>query len=152
ADAAETLRRRGELPEGWATPERVAPLEQFLTTPIAAEMSAAGAALEREASFSLKLPAVELARFWPEAGALDAEEWVLVQGQIDALWPRAKGEWIVLDFKSDRVADAAALQQRAAHYGPQLALYRTAATRLWGASRVECLLYFLRPGAAVRID
>ncbi|MBD3237737.1 MAG: AAA family ATPase, partial [Candidatus Eisenbacteria bacterium] len=31
ADAAEALRRRGELPEGWATPERVAPIEQFLT-------------------------------------------------------------------------------------------------------------------------
>lgn len=151
-ELAGRLAARGIIPEEWATPENLQPIARFLATPIAAEMSAAGPGLEREVSFSLKLPAADLARIWPEAAELDAEEWILVQGQIDALWHRADGTCVVLDFKSDRVGSGRELQQRAAHYRPQIALYREAATRLWQASRVECLLYFLRPGQAAKID
>jgi ATP-dependent helicase/nuclease subunit A len=52
----------------------------------------------------------------------------------------------VLDFKTDEAADEAQLQEKAAGYAPQLALYRRAVARLTGLSeeRIRTRLLFLR--------
>lgn len=150
--AARELAQHETFPGEWVTAENIAPVTAFLGTPLAREMQASGADLEREASFSLKMHPGRLAEIWPKAAELDESEWVLVQGQIDALWPRPDGTLVILDFKSDKVASATEITERAAHYRPQILLYREAATRLWRAKRVECLLYFLRLGETVVVD
>ena len=108
--------------------------------------------LEREVPFTLRLRPSELARIWPEIASLPEEEWVLVQGQIDALWPRPDGTRVVIDFKSDRVIGEAALRDRAASYRPQMRIYREAVARLWKPKRVEAIVYFLRAEQAVPLD
>ena len=147
---AQALAPRLALPLGWFSPEKLEPVVAFLRSPLAREMSGA-AGLEREAPFALKLKPSELAPIWPGAGELPDDEWLLIQGQIDALWRRPDGTTALLDFKSDAVASAADLEARAAHYRPQLLLYREAAARLWRAERIECFLYFLRPGRVLTI-
>jgi ATP-dependent helicase/nuclease subunit A len=145
---------RGGVPPEWVTETSLEPIARFLTTPLAAEMRAAAAAgeLEREVPFALKLRPSELARIWPEARELPEEEWILVQGQIDAVWPRPDGARVLLDFKSDRVTGEAAIAARAESYRPQVRIYREAVARLWRAERVACRLYFLRAGRAVEIE
>jgi ATP-dependent helicase/nuclease subunit A len=152
AAAARTLAERGALPPEWITPENLQPVERFLASPLAAEMRAAGESLQREVSFSLRLDPRRLAALWPDAAELRGEEWLLLQGQIDALWRRADGCWVVLDFKSDRVATATEIAARREHYRPQMLIYREAVTRLWQADAVECMLYFLMPGEGLTID
>ncbi len=119
---------------------------------LAVQMRAAADDLEREAEFSLRLRPDQLARIWPAAGELGPEEWLLVQGQIDALWREPDGRLALLDFKSDRVAGEEAIARRAETYRPQILLYREAARSIWGATEVDCWLYFLRSGQAVRIN
>ncbi|MBP6875821.1 MAG: UvrD-helicase domain-containing protein [Candidatus Eisenbacteria bacterium] len=133
-------------------PEMIAPLVAFFRSPLAAEMRACRATLEREAPFALKIRPAELAAVWPKAAELDEREWLLIQGQIDALWTRADGTRVVLDFKSDRVASGPEALARAQSYAAQLRLYRLAAARLWHAERAACYLYFLRPAALVPIE
>jgi ATP-dependent exoDNAse (exonuclease V) beta subunit len=72
------------------------------------------------------------------------EPWVLVQGRIDLVL-RDPERVIVLDWKSDRVADDRALEELLARYGGQLAIYRRAAAAAFGGPAVS-FLYFLRPG------
>lgn len=145
---------RGRVPAAWLTEVNLAPIAHFLFTPLAAEMRAAAVAgtLEREVPFTLKLRPSELARIWPEIAALPEEEWVLVQGQIDALWPRPDGTRVLIDFKSDRVMGDIALRDRAASYRSQVRIYREAVSRLWRPPRVETILYFLRAEQAVTLD
>jgi ATP-dependent helicase/nuclease subunit A len=150
---AQALAQRGELPPDWVDLDHLQPVVAFLGTPLAAEMAAAQAAglLEREASFALKMTPGELARVWPQAAQLSDEEWVLIQGQIDALWRTPDGGYRVVDFKTDRLETRAALDARAQLYRPQMLLYRAALAKLWGAARVDLLLYFLRAEQAVPV-
>lgn len=148
-DCARRLAARGELPEGWISKERLDPLARFLDAPLAAEMAAA-TELQREASFALRLSPRELAEIWPAAAELREEEWILLQGQIDALWPLGDGRYRLVDFKSDHLAPAA-VEERALSYRPQMLLYREALRRVWGATRVAGAIYFLRPGRIVEI-
>ncbi|MCK4306324.1 MAG: UvrD-helicase domain-containing protein [Candidatus Eisenbacteria sp.] len=155
---ASELASIGRVSSAWVTDENLEPVTRFFSSPLGKEMrEIAGGAdrttndiLEREVSFSLRLSPSQLARIWPPAGELDDSEWLLVQGQIDALWPRGDGTLVVLDFKSDRVSGADEIKARAHQYRPQMLLYREAAARMWKAPRVECWLHFLRPGKAVR--
>lgn len=145
---------RGRVPAEWLTEANLHPIAHFLFTPLAAEMRAAAAAgtLEREVPFTLRLRPSELVRIWPEIASLPEEEWVLVQGQIDALWPRPDGTRVVIDFKSDRVTGDAAIRDRAASYRPQMRIYREAVARLWKPKRVDAIVYFLRAEQAVPLD
>jgi ATP-dependent helicase/nuclease subunit A len=148
---ARELSRRGRLPVEWMTRENLVPVIEFLADPLAIAMRRAGASLEREAVFSLRMRPSELARIWPAAAELDEDEWVLIQGKIDAIW-RDGERVIVLDFKSDRVAAPDEIRARTDFYRPQMEIYRRAAARLWSAQQVECLLYFLEPRQAVRVE
>jgi ATP-dependent helicase/nuclease subunit A len=151
---AHRVAERGRVPAAWLTEANLHPIAHFLFTPLAAEMRAAAAAgtLEREVPFTLKLRPSELARIWPEIASLPEDEWVLVQGQIDALWPRPDGTRVVIDFKSDRVTGDAAIRERATSYRSQMRIYREAVARLWKPRRVETIIYFLRAEQAVPLD
>jgi len=59
----------------------------------------------------------------------------------------------LIDFKTDDVADEAALQEKVAGYRPQIVLYRKALARLTGLKpeQIECALLFTRSGRLVEI-
>jgi ATP-dependent exoDNAse (exonuclease V) beta subunit len=59
----------------------------------------------------------------------------------------------LIDFKTDEVADEAALEEKIAGYRPQIALYRKALARLTGLKQenIECALLFLRNGRLAEI-
>ncbi|MBN1178920.1 MAG: UvrD-helicase domain-containing protein [Anaerolineae bacterium] len=107
-------------------------LERFQVTPLHDEMSAASHCL-REAPYSL----------------LTAQG--IEHGVIDALFETAAG-WTLVEFKTDRVDDAARLEQLLAQedYIPQVARYLAAAERLLGV-RPRPVLCFLNYAGAVRL-
>lgn len=59
----------------------------------------------------------------------------------------------LIDFKTDEVADEAALQEKVAGYRPQIVLYRQALARLTGLKpeQIECALLFTRSGRLVDV-
>ncbi len=146
-------------------------LSRLIELPIG-RILASGAEVHREVAFSLRLPLIEVARWLPQlrdeflasddwsewveedgTGALRilpgkpaaaGEPWVLVQGRIDAIL-RGPDGWIVLDWKSDRVADGGTIEKRTEIYKSQMEIYRRAARGLFG-SPVRAAVYFLRPG------
>jgi ATP-dependent exoDNAse (exonuclease V) beta subunit len=95
------------------------------------------------------LPAAEAASSPAEGGP--APPVGFVSGAVDLLYrDPASGEFVVADYKTDHVADDAALAARAAVYAPQGAVYARAvqeALDLPAAPRVE--LWFLRADRAV---
>ena len=68
-----------------------------------------------------------------------------LRGQIDLLYQDDRGNWRIIDYKSDQV-DEANLAEHAGGYQPQLLAYASAASRYLGHTPTEALLYFLRPG------
>jgi ATP-dependent helicase/nuclease subunit A len=143
--AAEWTRQRASLLESLA--RRVAPsrldLARARATQVLDEL-AAGALWPRLRELA---PHV-LAREFPvlvRADASGAGAIGYVVGAIDLVYrDPADGEVVVVDFKTDRVADAAAIAARSRHHEPQANLYRRAVQetlRLPQAPRVE--LWFL---------
>lgn len=144
----------------WGDAPQVERLERgivaFFETPLGHELRAAAAArsLEREAPFSLRWPLrrllaerPDLAAQWaahPDAGSPEAErlldeEWALIQGRIDCLYPTAEG-WRVIDWKTDDIAPTAA-PARADRYRSQMQLYREAVEALWRGKVRSCLVF-----------
>ena len=60
----------------------------------------------------------------------------------------------LLDFKTDEAADEEALQEKAAGYAPQLALYRRAVAKLTGLmeAQIRMELLFLRAKRLVKVE
>jgi ATP-dependent exoDNAse (exonuclease V) beta subunit len=120
--------------------------------------------VQREVSFTLKLPLDDLQRMLAPAGGDEAliqgpkgatgdlsSEWTLLQGQMDLLWRGADGTLCLLDYKSDRISDDDEFQRRVEVYTPQIQLYETAARKLWGADTLRSYIFFLQLGRAVEI-
>ena len=99
-------------------------LERMITSPLWKRMRAAQT-LYRERPFNLRVQ---------EAGYT-----TLLQGVIDCCFLEA-GEWVVVDFKSDRAGDPVALAER---YGEQVALYARALCEITGIPVRERLLYLI---------
>ena len=106
------------------------------------------------------LRAEEVRREWPfnammrisealdpeEAGDYAREE-IMVQGSVDCCFLE-DGRWILLDYKTDRSADAEALTRR---YRNQLRLYALALERITGVEVGEIRLCLLRGGETLEI-
>jgi ATP-dependent helicase/nuclease subunit A len=67
----------------------------------------------------------------------------LLEGVIDLAFVE-DGMWIVVDFKTDAVAEAEAIEARASRYWPQLSLYALALEQLSGRPVKELILLFVR--------
>ena len=106
----------------------------FLKSDTARRMQEAARAglLEREKPFVMSVPAEQV---WDDS---EPGEEVLIQGIIDVFWEEEDGV-VLLDYKTDRVNDAAELVRR---YRKQLELYADALTRFGdGKSVKEILIY-----------
>lgn len=108
-------------------------------------------AVRREVPFALCMPVGALAAELGQCGhdgrmrvAQDASgEMILVQGVIDCLVPTPQG-WVLLDFKTDRVA-AGAVPGRAAAYVAQMEMYLKAVREILGGRVHQVRLVFLHP-------
>ena len=81
-----------------------------------------------------------------EAGGFAGEE-IMVQGTIDCCFMEA-GEWVLIDYKTDREDDAGALTLR---YRNQLRLYAAALRRITNVSVREIQLCLLNTGETLNI-
>lgn len=91
----------------------------------------------------------ELPFLWRDA------EWSCIEGVIDlVIWDPAHDKWIVVDWKTNRVAEGA-LADLAERYRPQLGAYAAAVRALAPGARegapVEAFLYATAPGRALAI-
>ena len=101
--------------------------------------------LRREWPFNVLLRASEALTEAEAAGMPDGE--MLVQGSIDCCFME-NGGWVLLDYKTDRSDDAAALTQR---YRNQLRLYALALERITRIPVREIRLCLLRSGEALEV-
>jgi ATP-dependent helicase/nuclease subunit A len=98
--------------------------------------------VRRELPVYLAVPARD---FDPAAPASDdPEDRVMVRSRIDVLLPGERaGEWEIVDYKTDRLDSAAAVDERAAYYRPQMEMYRQAVKAITGREVAKVHLVFL---------
>ncbi len=116
-----------------AVDEALALIEPFMKSARARQVAAA---VESHAE-------VEFLLAWPPDDP--APDGILLNGFIDRLYQDAEGDWHVLDFKTNRVADDVAPQ--AAAYEMQMLVYALAVERILGRAPKSLTLHFLRTGA-----
>jgi ATP-dependent helicase/nuclease subunit A len=98
-------------------------------------------------------------REWPftfgvdaaELGAAQAGETVIVQGIVDLIISTDQG-LITADFKTDRITDEAALQNRIARYRQPLGWYARAASAILKQPVISSWLYFCDCRKAVQVS
>jgi ATP-dependent exoDNAse (exonuclease V) beta subunit len=111
------------------------------------------AALQLAAKFhasALGRRAARAARAEREFDFVLAVEEIVLRGQID-LWFEEAGELVLVDYKTDEVAEEET-RRRAAEYGLQLRLYGMALERHLGRPPDRAYIYFLRPDVAVPVE
>ncbi len=74
-----------------------------------------------------------------------------MEGIIDRLQWNERGEWELIDFKTNDVTPQEAMEA-AEEYQPQLRFYALAARREWGIVPARATLFFLRPGVEVSFE
>ena len=83
----------------------------------------------------------------PFAFSLDAR---LVHGVIDALYQSEEGQWVLLDFKTDRIK-IEYVDKRTEEYLVQLGLYQ-AGMQMVPGKPPQVIIYYLFPGLPIEID
>lgn len=101
--------------------------------------------VRREWPFNVMLP-IDEALDPDEAGRFGHGE-LLVQGTIDCCFVE-DGEWVLLDYKTDRTDDMDALR---AHYDKQLKVYALALERITGMSVKQRTLCLLESGGTLEL-
>ena len=67
-------------------------------------------------------------------------------GYCDLVYRDGDGVIVVADYKTDRVADDAAVAELVARYRPQLAVYRDALARALPGAKIRAEILFVRTG------
>jgi len=146
----ERMRTEGKLSQVYYDAVSVPKIAAFLESGVAERMAAAACAgkLYREQPFVLGLSADRLNESFPE------EETVLIQGIIDAFFEE-KGSYVVVDYKTDAVDNAAELVRR---YQTQLDYYAEALEQLSGyrltgegIRTAEKIIYSFKLGKEIRV-
>ena len=137
------MEAKGILPEGAGKIVYIKGIQSFFTSEIG-QLVQNARALYRELPFSRMLKAKD---FYPEVK--EEEERVFTQGVIDLLLETAAGELILIDYKTDRLTDAARIRRR---YQIQLDLYRQAVEAILGRKVDKTYLYLLQNGSFVPMD
>lgn len=101
------------------------------------------ARLERELPFSYPMDAQLLY-------GIDAEETVLLQGVLDACFLE-ENEWVIVDYKTDRIRPNETAEQAASRHAEQLRLYALALESLTGQRVREAIVVLLSYRAVVSV-
>ena len=134
---------------------RLYELERFRASELFKLMRGARS-LEREFRFNVLLPAVNFATDEERRQAIKNED-VLVQGVIDCLIETSEGDYILVDYKTDRLTKEerenralAEKRLRDAH-SEQLTYYAYAVEKIFGKMPVSILVYSLHLGDTIEI-
>ncbi len=114
----------------------------FVSSKLGRRMRAAKA-VYRELPFGRLLPAHT---YYKEA--TDEDDQIFLQGMIDVLFEEENGDYILLDYKTDRKISAAAARER---YQFQIDLYCDAVKTILGKSVKESYLFLLDTGTEVKM-
>ena len=143
-DQLDALAHCGRIRPEQRAAVRPSALAQFFAGETGMRLLAAGE-VQREWPFNVLLRASEALTETEAAGMPDGE--MLVQGSIDCCFME-NGGWVLLDYKTDRADDAAALTRR---YRNQLRLYALALERITQIPVREIRLCLLRSGEALEV-
>ena len=124
----------GKMSRDEAAAVRLSDIRRFLKTKTGKEMEKAALAgkLHREQPFVLGVPAETIREDW------SSDETVLVQGIIDAWFEDEDGEIVLVDYKTDHIADREKLAER---YRGQLSYYAQALEKLTGRTVKTQVIY-----------
>ncbi len=136
------LVQSGKLTQEQADVVDVGAVEWFLHASLFERMKSS-MRLERELTFSYAVNASILYE-------IDSEERVLLQGVMDACFLE-NGEWVIVDYKTDRVRPGESAQQAAQKHKKQLELYALALQDLTKTNVKECVVVLLSHHEAVAI-
>ena len=132
------------LAEGQRDAVEPGKLARFLESDVGLRLRSAGE-VRREWPFNVRLPAGD-ALTEEEAARFGGGE-LLVQGTVDCCFME-DGQWVLLDYKTDRTDDMDALR---AHYEKQLKVYALALERITGRPVKERLLCLLSGGGTLAV-
>ena len=90
----------------------------------------------------------DIRREWEFSLCVHRDRDMLLQGVIDCAF-REDGEWVIIDYKTDRVDDIGILRDR---YGSQVAWYAEALEQLTGIRVKERILWSLALGRELTLD
>ena len=130
----EELVNCGKMSRDEASAVRLSDIRRFLKTKTGKGMEQAAQAgkLHREQPFVLGVPAETIQKEW------SGDETVLVQGIIDAWFEDEDGAVILVDYKTDHIADREKLAER---YRGQLSYYAQALEQLTGRTVKTQVIY-----------
>jgi ATP-dependent helicase/nuclease subunit A len=109
----------------------------------------AGEHLARALALPVMARARRASRLWRELPLWIPEDGALVEGVVDLVFEE-EGGLVVVDYKTDHVADADALAQ-AAHHAPQLQVYGRGLAQATGLRVTERLVLFTALGRVVAV-
>ena len=130
----------GQLTRTMREAVRPITLMKFLESDLGRRMRRAEV-LRREWMFTLKMSTLE-------AVGIESGDSLMMMGSIDCCFEE-DGQWVLLDYKTDRTHDEEALLDR---YTPQLTLYARALERITGKSVKEVWLCLLSAGRQIAVD
>mgnify|MGYP002626865249 CR=1 FL=1 len=132
------------LAEGQRDAVKSERLARFLEGDVGLRLRAAGE-VRREWPFNVRLEAADA--LTPEEAERFGGGELLVQGTIDCCFVE-DGQWVLLDYKTDRTDDMEALR---AHYEKQLKVYALALERITGRPVKQRLLCLLSSGGTLEV-
>jgi ATP-dependent helicase/nuclease subunit A len=133
----------GQLTETLAATLDTGAIRSFFDSELGQLAQRAGSRVLREWPFTYGLDASTI-------GTQSSDEIIVLQGIIDMIIPTDDG-LVVVDFKTDRVAEAA-INERVETYTPQIRSYATAAGDILKKPVIAAWLYFLTPQKSVNVD
>ena len=137
-----SLTESGRITQEQAEVADASAIAWFTQEALAARMQHA-VRLERELPFSYPMEAIQLY-------GIAAEETVLLQGVLDACFLE-DDEWVIVDYKTDRVRPSESAEQAAQKHAEQLRLYALALESLTGQRVKESLVVLLSHRAVVSV-
>lgn len=135
-----SLEEKGLLTQAQAEAVDPDALAKFFTSPLGERLQASPL-VRRELEFNLRIPAGELMD-------TPSQEPILLQGVIDCCFMEG-GQWVLLDYKTDRVPPGEPPARVAGRHMRQLALYAKALERLTGTPVKESWVHLLSVGKSI---
>lgn len=106
-------------------------------------------AVRRELPFTARFSPAELAALGLMKGEMGTDEFVVVQGVADLAVVLPEEIWL-LDFKTDRMK-AEMVEEKRAHYAPQLKLYAAALEKIYNRPARRRWLHFFNVGETLPV-
>lgn len=138
------LKEKGFLSAEQASAVDLKKLEAFLQSALYSRMERS-AQVHREFRFTVSLPAKDIRENLPPPLS---QEQVVLQGAIDCAFLE-EDDYVIVDYKTDRIKDPKALSQR---YHKQLELYARALFECTGVRVKECVLYSFYLGREIPLQ